>query len=205
MNWTISAHIHQPQIDESNPHTNAAAYGSTSCFLADSRLLKAYAWHIRFVGPITIQYPVQHTFSLENNLAEITVNYESGWNKYTENFYAKTEWPEAELITPLVNDSSYSLVCPFFFESRWDTCSFSHSQILFSSSCIANSTTVMYILAFSPTSTIDSIHTKIVVNFSITALYNFKKWHLTCYRFWRTCTTWTAGTMAIGYHRRIYL
>ena len=41
---------------------------------------------------------------LENNLAEITVAYESGWNKYTEKFYAKTEWPEAELIAPLVND-----------------------------------------------------------------------------------------------------
>lgn len=43
----------------------------------------------------------------ENNLAEITVAYESGWNRLTEKFYAKTEWPEAELIAPLVNDGSY--------------------------------------------------------------------------------------------------
>lgn len=47
---------------------------------------------------------------LDNNLAEITVAYESGWNKYTEKFYAKTEWPEAEVIAPLVNDGSSRLV-----------------------------------------------------------------------------------------------
>jgi translation initiation factor 3 subunit L len=45
-----------------------------------------------------------HKAVLENNLAEITVAYESGWNKYTEKFYARTEWPEAEVIAPLVND-----------------------------------------------------------------------------------------------------
>lgn len=45
---------------------------------------------------------------LENNLADITVAYESGWNKFTEKFYAKTEWPEAELIAPLVNDGVYN-------------------------------------------------------------------------------------------------
>ena len=39
---------------------------------------------------------------------------------------------------------------------------------------------------------------------SIAYIYN-KIWHLTCHRFWRTCTAWTAGTMALGYHRRIYL
>jgi translation initiation factor 3 subunit L len=45
----------------------------------------------------------------DNNLAEITVAYESGWNRLTEKFYAKTEWPEAELIAPLVNDSNSML------------------------------------------------------------------------------------------------
>jgi translation initiation factor 3 subunit L len=44
----------------------------------------------------------------ENNLAEISVSYESGWNRLTEKYYAKTEWPEAELIAPLVNDGTYS-------------------------------------------------------------------------------------------------
>jgi len=43
----------------------------------------------------------------ENNLTEITVSYESGWNRLTEKYYAKTEWPEAELIAPLVNDGIY--------------------------------------------------------------------------------------------------
>lgn len=45
-----------------------------------------------------------HQAVLENNLAEITVAYESGWNRLTEKFYSKTEWPEAEVIAPLVND-----------------------------------------------------------------------------------------------------
>lgn len=45
-----------------------------------------------------------HQAVLDNNLAEITVAYESGWNKCTEKFYSRTEWPEAEVIAPLVND-----------------------------------------------------------------------------------------------------
>ena len=48
----------------------------------------------------------------ENNLAEITVAYESGWNRLTEKHYAKTEWPEAELIAPLVNDGTHSYLTP---------------------------------------------------------------------------------------------
>ena len=57
---------------------------------------------------LPIQFIVHfHQAVLDNNLAEITIAYESGWNKYTEKFYARTEWPEAELIAPLVNDSSY--------------------------------------------------------------------------------------------------
>lgn len=46
----------------------------------------------------------------ENNLTEITVAYESGWNRLTEKHYAKTEWPEAELIAPLVNDDPVFLI-----------------------------------------------------------------------------------------------
>lgn len=51
-----------------------------------------------------------HHAVLDNNLAEITVAYESGWNKFTEKFYAKTEWPEAEVIAPLVNDDPIFLI-----------------------------------------------------------------------------------------------
>ncbi len=47
-----------------------------------------------------------HKAVLDNNLAEITVAYESGWNRLTEKFYAKTEWPEAEVIAHLVNDGA---------------------------------------------------------------------------------------------------
>ena len=48
-----------------------------------------------------------HQAVLKNNLAEITVAYESGWNRLTEKFYAKTEWPDADLIAPLVNNGIY--------------------------------------------------------------------------------------------------
>ncbi|KAL4254001.1 hypothetical protein AB1N83_013796, partial [Pleurotus pulmonarius] len=51
-----------------------------------------------------------HRAVLDNNLAEITIAYESGWNKFTEKFYAKTEWPEAEVIAPLVNDDPIFLI-----------------------------------------------------------------------------------------------
>ncbi|KAF9813475.1 hypothetical protein IEO21_05582 [Rhodonia placenta] len=51
-----------------------------------------------------------HHAVLENNLAEITAAYESGWNRLTEKFYSKTEWPEAEVIAPLVNDDQIFLI-----------------------------------------------------------------------------------------------
>ncbi|KAH9950742.1 eukaryotic translation initiation factor 3 subunit 6 [Amylocystis lapponica] len=51
-----------------------------------------------------------HQAVLDNNLSEITVAYESGWNRLTEKFYAKTEWPEAEIIAPLVNDDPIFLI-----------------------------------------------------------------------------------------------
>ncbi|KAK7691455.1 hypothetical protein QCA50_004854 [Cerrena zonata] len=51
-----------------------------------------------------------HQAVLENNLSEITVAYESGWNRLTEKFYSKTEWPEAETIAPLVNDDPIFLI-----------------------------------------------------------------------------------------------
>lgn len=51
-----------------------------------------------------------HKAVLENNLADITIAYESGWNKYTEMFYSKSEWPEAETIAPLVNDDPIFLI-----------------------------------------------------------------------------------------------
>jgi translation initiation factor 3 subunit L len=60
-----------------------------------------------------------HQAVLDNNLPEITVAYESGWNKYTEKFYSKTEWPEAEIIAPLVDDGApLSLFVPLSLISR---------------------------------------------------------------------------------------
>jgi translation initiation factor 3 subunit L len=47
-----------------------------------------------------------HQAVLEQNVPEITVAYETGWNRLTEKYYAKTEWPEAEVIAPLVGDGT---------------------------------------------------------------------------------------------------
>lgn len=33
--------------------------------------------------------------------------YESGWNKLTQAHYAQSEWPEAEVIAPLVQNGQY--------------------------------------------------------------------------------------------------
>ena len=44
---------------------------------------------------------------MNNNLAEITAAYENGWNKLTEQFYTKQEWPEAETIAPLVGEGRF--------------------------------------------------------------------------------------------------
>ncbi|KAG8887922.1 hypothetical protein FRB98_008747 [Tulasnella sp. 332] len=51
-----------------------------------------------------------HQAVVTHNLQEISVSYESGWNRLTEKFYPKTEWPEAEIIAPLVGDDPIFLV-----------------------------------------------------------------------------------------------
>ncbi|KAH8110963.1 eukaryotic translation initiation factor 3 subunit 6 [Phellopilus nigrolimitatus] len=51
-----------------------------------------------------------HQAVMNNNLEQISVAYESGWNRLTEKYYAKTEWPEAEVIAPLVNDDPIFLI-----------------------------------------------------------------------------------------------
>ncbi|QRW21020.1 eukaryotic translation initiation factor 3 subunit L [Rhizoctonia solani] len=47
---------------------------------------------------------------MDNNLPEITNAYDQGWNRLTEKYYSKSEWPEAELIAPLVNDDPIFLI-----------------------------------------------------------------------------------------------
>lgn len=37
------------------------------------------------------------------NLSEIQAAYEQGWARLTEKYYPKSEWPETEIIAPLVN------------------------------------------------------------------------------------------------------
>ena len=50
-----------------------------------------------------------HQAILENDLTTITTMYESGWNKLTNAHYAQSEWPEAELISPLVQNDQVFL------------------------------------------------------------------------------------------------
>jgi hypothetical protein len=104
-----------------------------------------------------------HQAVLENNLAEITVAYDSGWNRLTEKFYAKTEWPEAEVIAPLVNDGSFRA----HPSSRRCVLSFIDTlQTNCSSSFIASYTTDMCTLVCNPTSTTASTHMRIAASSS---------------------------------------
>lgn len=45
-----------------------------------------------------------HQAVSKNAIPEISAAYESNWNRLTEKYYQKTEWPEAEVIAPLVGD-----------------------------------------------------------------------------------------------------
>ncbi|KAI9603714.1 hypothetical protein H4Q26_003313 [Puccinia striiformis f. sp. tritici PST-130] len=51
-----------------------------------------------------------HTTLLSANPQEIFAAYEGGWNRLTEKFYQKTEWPEADIIAPLVNNDEVFLL-----------------------------------------------------------------------------------------------
>ena len=105
-----SAHIAAPdrRVDAD---CDAATHGAASGVLADpgrgeGRELQCAS--VRGRSPHALQFIVHfHQAVLDNNLAEITVAYESGWNKYTEKFYARSEWPEAEIIAALVNDGAW--------------------------------------------------------------------------------------------------
>ncbi|KAJ7596956.1 eukaryotic translation initiation factor 3 subunit 6 [Mycena floridula] len=91
------AHIQQQRLDESTLLAMQHQFVQQAAFAQIPDVVKAFIVHF-------------HQAVLDNNLAEITVAYESGWNKYTEMFYAKSEWPEAETIAPLVNDDPIFLI-----------------------------------------------------------------------------------------------
>ncbi|ESK85275.1 eukaryotic translation initiation factor 3 subunit 6 [Moniliophthora roreri MCA 2997] len=91
------AHIQHAPIDESTLIAMQQHMAQQAAFAQIPDVVKAFIVHF-------------HQAVLDNNLAEITVAYESGWNKYTEKFYSRTEWPEAEIIAPLVNDDPIFLI-----------------------------------------------------------------------------------------------
>ncbi len=106
-------HIQPPQIDESliamQQHiAQQAAFSQIPDVVKSVSLDFALALFLpTHFSPPPLQFIIHfHKAVLEHNLAEITVAYESGWNKYTEKYYSRTEWPEAELIAPLVNDGT---------------------------------------------------------------------------------------------------
>ncbi|KAJ9094222.1 hypothetical protein QFC21_006048 [Naganishia friedmannii] len=43
-----------------------------------------------------------HQAILASDAAQISAMYEGGWNRLTQQYYSETEWPEAELLAPLV-------------------------------------------------------------------------------------------------------
>ncbi|KAJ6466954.1 eukaryotic translation initiation factor 3 subunit 6 [Mycena sanguinolenta] len=87
----------QPQIDEATLMAMQQHMAQQAAFAQIPDVVKGFIVHF-------------HQAVLENNLPEITIAYESGWNKYTEKFYSRTEWPEAEIIAPLVNDDPIFLI-----------------------------------------------------------------------------------------------
>ncbi|KAG7095145.1 hypothetical protein E1B28_005925 [Marasmius oreades] len=91
------AHMQHAPIDESTLIAMQQRMAQQAAFAQIPDVVKAFIVHF-------------HQAVLDNNLAEITVAYESGWNKYTEKFYARSEWPEAEIIAPLVNDDPIFLI-----------------------------------------------------------------------------------------------
>ncbi|KAG6816006.1 hypothetical protein H0H87_009498 [Tephrocybe sp. NHM501043] len=91
------AQIQAPQIDEATILAMQQHMAQQAAFSQIPDVVKAFIVHF-------------HQAVLDNNLAEITIAYESGWNKYTEKFYSKSEWPEAEVIAPLVNDDPIFLI-----------------------------------------------------------------------------------------------
>ncbi|KDN52505.1 hypothetical protein K437DRAFT_254088 [Tilletiaria anomala UBC 951] len=50
-----------------------------------------------------------HQAIQNNSLGEISAAYEGSWNRLTDKFYAKSEWPEAEVIAPLVQEDQQFL------------------------------------------------------------------------------------------------
>ncbi|KAJ7621160.1 eukaryotic translation initiation factor 3 subunit 6 [Roridomyces roridus] len=89
--------LFQQPIDEATLIAMQQAMAQQAAFAQIPDVVKGFIVHF-------------HQAVLDNNLAEITVAYESGWNKYTEKFYSRTEWPEAEIIAPLVNDDPIFLI-----------------------------------------------------------------------------------------------
>jgi translation initiation factor 3 subunit L len=107
------AHIQAPQIDEQTLIAMQQHIAQQTAFAQIPDVVKAVSFAVYHYKTrlIILQFIVQfHRAVLDNNLAEITVAYDSGWNKFTEKFYAKTEWPEAEIIAPLVNDDPVFLI-----------------------------------------------------------------------------------------------
>lgn len=90
--------------DDAQPHIDEATLAAAQQMMAQQA---AFAQIPDVVKRFIVHF---HQAVLENNLPEITLLYESGWNKLTEKFYSKTEWPEAEVIAPLVGDDPVFLI-----------------------------------------------------------------------------------------------
>ncbi|KAK4058739.1 hypothetical protein OIO90_000183 [Microbotryomycetes sp. JL221] len=75
--------------------------------VAEAAALQAQALEALASVPEPVKKYIIHLYSLLNfptpALGEIQAAYEQGWSRLTEKYFAKTEWPEAEVIAPLVN------------------------------------------------------------------------------------------------------
>ena len=102
----------QPRIDEATLLAVQQQMAQQAAFSQVPDVVKRVSATLASLAETdAVQFIVHfHKAVLDNNLAEITVAYESGWNRLTEKFYSKTEWPEAEVIAPLVNDGKTAAI-----------------------------------------------------------------------------------------------
>ncbi|KAI5479603.1 eukaryotic translation initiation factor 3 subunit L [Pseudohyphozyma bogoriensis] len=96
----------QADYDGTYDQADSEAYAQQQR-VAEAAALQAQALEALAAVPEPVKKYIIHLHALLNapnpSLPEIQAAYEQGWNRLTEKFFQKSEWPEAEIIAPLVN------------------------------------------------------------------------------------------------------
>lgn len=99
----------RPQLDTDSGHSTPvrAEQIAQQQRIAEAAASQAHALEQLASVPEPVKRYLISLWSLLNqqnpNLAEIHSAYEQGWNRLSDKFFPKQEWPDAEVIAPLVN------------------------------------------------------------------------------------------------------